>query len=366
LSWADRGGGRGAPGMCAGWNITAAGVPGAGPGLSSVRGSSFGFLPPLVGGGFWPAFAQIALVYYLAASVLSVAPAAVGALRGALGLRPPGSQPVVRWFRPPGAHAARDAARSLVPIAVKAAIFSLIEWLEHRGWGRLYSGPLDVSPAGLAYLALCIALLDYLHDAWFFWTHRLLHVPFLYRYVHFIHHESREPTPFSGYSFHAVEAALVFANEVLVCFLFPMHSGFHRAYHLFMSLVHCGGHAGYEIHPFIPTIEQAVWVLLRGNALAPGLNTVLHHELHHKQPQGHFSLYFTHWDRLCGTEHRGYSAQAQAVWEAREGVGKVPKGGNGEEEGERASSVREAGPPAALSRAGSTLLRVRSRRSCNG
>jgi len=248
---------------------------------------------------------------------------------------------------------------------VKAGIFSLIEWLQQQGWGRLYSGPLDVSPMGLAYLALCVVLLDYLHDAWFYWTHRLLHVPFLYRYVHFIHHESREPTPFSGYSFHAAEAALVFANEVLVCFLFPMHSGFHRAYHLFMSLVHCGGHAGYEIHPFIPTIEQAVWVLLRGDALAPGLNTVLHHELHHKKPQGHFSLYFTHWDRFCGTEHRGYDAQAQAVWEAREGAGKVPKGGCREGEGRgQASCVREAGPLPALSRAGSAVLRVRSQGSC--
>ena len=319
-----------------------------------------GPLPPLVGGGFLPAFAQIAAVYYAAAGALWLAPAVIGAVKRRLGLQPPGSAPV-RWFRTPGPHAARDAARSLAPIAVKAGIFSLVEWLERQGWSWLYSGPLDTSLRGWAYIALCVFLLDYLHDAWFYWTHRLLHVPFLYRHVHFIHHESREPTPFSGYSFHYAEAALVFANEVLVCFLFPLHAEFHRAYHLFMSLVHCGGHAGYEIHPFIPTIEQVVWVLARGCALAPGLNTVLHHELHHKYPQGHYSLYFTHWDRLCGTEHLGYSAQAEAVWEARTAERKAGKGVLGSDSPEGAPKAAMA-----LSRVGSAAVRIRSRGSCTG
>ena len=37
-------------------------------------------------------------------------------------------------------------------------------------------------------LATVVAL-DYLHDAWFYWTHRLLHWQPLYRSVHHIHHE---------------------------------------------------------------------------------------------------------------------------------------------------------------------------------
>ena len=39
---------------------------------------------------------------------------------------------------------------------------------------------------------LCIiatmAALDYLHDAWFYWTHRLLHSRMLYKHVHAVHH----------------------------------------------------------------------------------------------------------------------------------------------------------------------------------
>jgi hypothetical protein len=48
------------------------------------------------------------------------------------------------------------------------------------------------------------------------------------------------PTGFTGYSFHLAEAALVFANEIAVCFLLPIHIGLHRAYHLYMTVIHIG------------------------------------------------------------------------------------------------------------------------------
>ncbi len=41
----------------------------------------------------------------------------------------------------------------------------------------------------ILYCCLTVALLDYLHDAWFYWTHRLLHWGPLYRHVHYIHHK---------------------------------------------------------------------------------------------------------------------------------------------------------------------------------
>ena len=39
------------------------------------------------------------------------------------------------------------------------------------------------------YMLATVVSLDYLHDAWFYWTHRLLHWQPLYRSVHHIHHE---------------------------------------------------------------------------------------------------------------------------------------------------------------------------------
>ena len=51
------------------------------------------------------------------------------------------------------------------------------------------SAPPPLSPPQVAYILACIAVLDYLHDAWFYWTHRALHWGPLYRHVHYIHHK---------------------------------------------------------------------------------------------------------------------------------------------------------------------------------
>lgn len=37
-----------------------------------------------------------------------------------------------------------------------------------------------------------------------------------------------------------LEAVLVFANEILVCFLFPIHISVHRIYHIFTTIIHNG------------------------------------------------------------------------------------------------------------------------------
>ena len=213
---------------------------------------------------------------------------------------------------------------------------------------------------------LTVAALDILHDAWFYWTHRLMHSwrP-LYRRVHSLHHESTVPTAFTGYAFHPIEGAIVFLNEILVTFLFPIHVGLHRSYHLWTTVIHNGGHAGYEIAPFIPSlaalatscVELGSAVMGRVAALSgprsekskvsssgrrrraaaaraeataakarAALNTVRHHDMHHRFPFAHFSLYFTHWDSFLGTEHAGYRAAVEAHF--------APKGVAAKEVGE--------------------------------
>lgn len=250
-------------------------------------------LPPLVGGGFWPAFLQCIVVYYTVAGALYIVPTLFPVRN--IQVRPP---------RP--GQISQECLQSIGPLAVKAGVLTITEQLHGRGWGLLYSGaPQTVAQA--LYLVLCVLLLDVLHDAWFYWTHRLLHCKALYRHVHYMHHKSQSPTPFTGYSFHVVEAAIVFANEILVCFLFPLNMQLHRLYHLATTAIHNGGHAGYEIAPFIPSLEGLAAGLLCGwQQPVSALNTVQHHDWHHRFPTRHFSLYFTHWDRWCNTLHEEY------------------------------------------------------------
>lgn len=258
-----------------------------------------GILGPLYGGGFWVAFRQLAAVYYAAAVVLHyVVPAVLPVKSVQKGQRRKG-------------QVTAEALYSIGPLAVKAGIWALVEQLYQRGYTRLYTGwPPNAWQA--AYMLLAVVILDYLHDAWFYWTHRLLHWKPLYVHVHAVHHTSTVPTAFTGYSFHVVEAVIVFANEVLVCFLLPLHAGLHRAYHLFTTVIHEGGHAGYEVSPFVPTLEQLASLVILGKRPCSALNTVRHHDMHHRFPRTHFSLYMTHWDFLCGTEHPKYRSDVAA------------------------------------------------------
>jgi len=178
------------------------------------------------------------------------------------------------------------------------------------GHGRLYAGPITTA-SGLAYALATIVLLDAFHDTWFYWAHRALHSRLLYKRIHYMHHRSTAPTAFAGYSFHVIEAILVFVNGIIECFLFPIHAGLHRAYHLWTIAIHIGGHAGYEIAPFIPNVQQLAWCLAgRWRHQCTALATVAHHDLHHRYPNRHFALYFTHSDAWCGTEDSNYRAKA--------------------------------------------------------
>ncbi|KAG2438498.1 hypothetical protein HXX76_005049 [Chlamydomonas incerta] len=283
-------------------------------------------LVPLYGGGFWVAFTQLVVFYY-----------SVGALLHSVLPRVIPVHGIQQQQRKKG-EVLRDALYSIGPLAIKAGVWAAVEQLHARGLSLTYTGRVSGWTAW-AYVALCVALLDYLHDTWFYWTHRLLHWKPLYVHVHYIHHKSKAPSAFTGYSFHVIEALIVFANEVLVCFMFPLHMGLHRAYHLYTTLIHEGGHVGYELAPFLPTLAGVVALACRGLQPCAALNTVQHHDMHHRYPTKHFSLYFTHWDRLCGTLHPAYDrdlfhyfppkAAAAAAAGAGAGAGAAGQGGKG-------------------------------------
>src|ERR1041385_5515419 len=110
-----------------------------------------------------------------------------------------------RWFHrkviarfPAGAEVRREALYS----ASSALIFGLVAALTilaaRRGWTRMYWG---VGERGWVWFFGSIALAILLHDAYFYWTHRLMHHRRLFRLVHRVHHASTNPSPWAAYSF---------------------------------------------------------------------------------------------------------------------------------------------------------------------
>lgn len=81
---------------------------------------------------------------------------------------------------------------------------------------------------------------------------------------------STAPSAFTGYAFHVVEALIVFANEILVCFLFPLHMGLHRWYHILTTVIHEGG----WLHVGLGSVGPACCVMVLGLAavLAQGVS----------------------------------------------------------------------------------------------
>ncbi len=61
------------------------------------------------------------------------------------------------------------------------------------------------------YLAVVLLLAPAIHEVHFFCIHRLIHTPLLYKWIHSIHHNSVNPTPWSSLSMHPVEGFLYHA-----------------------------------------------------------------------------------------------------------------------------------------------------------
>ncbi len=163
----------------------------------------------------------------------------------------------------------------------------------------------DVSDYGWVWFFLSVPVAIVLHDAYFYWAHRAMHHPKLYKFFHLTHHRSHNPTPFTAYSFAPSEAAVQYAFVPLMLLFVPLHGTALFTVLGIMIFKNASGHCGYELFP-------------RGTTRNPILKhstTVTHHDMHHEKANGNYGFYFTWWDRWMGTEHADYEARFNAVTE---------------------------------------------------
>ncbi|WP_129794466.1 sterol desaturase family protein [Sphingosinicella sp. CPCC 101087] len=161
-------------------------------------------------------------------------------------------------------------------------------WQEH-GWTRIY---LDVSDYPLWWIPVSILVYLFLHDTWFYWTHRWMHRPKLFRIAHAVHHASRPPTAWAAMSFHPLEALTgAIVIPALVLFI-PIHAAALLVVLTVMTVMGVTNHMGWEIFPRR---------LVQGRA-GNWLITASHHQRHHREYRCNYGLYFRFWDRICGTD----------------------------------------------------------------
>jgi sterol desaturase/sphingolipid hydroxylase (fatty acid hydroxylase superfamily) len=201
---------------------------------------------------------------------------------------------------PTGRQIAREVLYSLRSLLVFGTVTGFTVLAALAGWTRLYA---RVEERGWGWFAVSLVLMVFMHDTYFYWTHRLLHHPRLFRAVHRLHHLSTSPSPWSAYSFSVLEALVQAGIGPLIVFTLPVHDG---AFMLFMGwqiAFNVLGHCGYEIYPR--------WFLR--SRLGAFFNTPTHHSMHHESFQSNYGIYFNLWDRLMGTNHPHYEERFAAV-----------------------------------------------------
>ncbi len=135
-----------------------------------------------------------------------------------------------------------------------------------------------------------------LHDMYFYWMHRTLHHPEIFKTAHLIHHKSVNPSPFAAYSFHPIEAFFESLIGPIILLIMPINMFIFIAFFIFQIAYNVYGHSGFEI--FSERFHRH-W-------FGKWINTSVHHNLHHKYFNNSYGLYFTIWDRLMGTMHPKY------------------------------------------------------------
>lgn len=187
----------------------------------------------------------------------------------------------------------REIVYSLSTVVIFAANGMMLWLLANTGHVQIDD---SVATRGWAWWWASLALIVVAHDTWFYWTHRLLHHRRWFREVHGRHHASLHPTPWATYAFHPVDALVQAAFLPLFLLVVPVHGGVIAVFLGHMIVRNAIGHCSHELFPWRWTPRGWLrWI-----------TPVTHHHFHHARNRGNYGLYFTWWDRWCGTEDTEY------------------------------------------------------------
>ena len=190
----------------------------------------------------------------------------------------------------------REIGWSLIAAAIYGAPagLALYAWPE-LGWTRIYS---DASAHSPLWIPLSILIYLFTHDSYFYWTHRAMHRPWLFKRMHAVHHESRPPTAWAAMSFHPWESLSGALLIPALVFLIPIHVAALGVVLGVMTFFGVTNHIGWEIFP-------RRWL---DGPFGAAMISASHHHRHHSDYRCNYGLYFRFWDRICATD-RGLSGE---------------------------------------------------------
>lgn len=153
----------------------------------------------------------------------------------------------------------------------------------------------------IGYIIFSYVTVLLLQDTYFYFTHRLFHLPLLFKWAHQGHHQSRPPTPWTFFALEPVEATAQMSFLLGITLLIPLHLGVLVAVLVTMAVWTVGNHLGFQV---VPVSQSSCW-------WGRWFIGSTHHLIHHRRYNRHYGLYFTLWDRLLGTEDARYETKRQ-------------------------------------------------------
>lgn len=242
----------------------------------------------------FPAILALDLIRYLVAALLITGVIALASQHYRMRRSVRTRQPIARQRR-------REFAYSVASVFVFAIVGTGVYLGAVAGIFRISDEP--IASYGWVRWGLGLLLVVVAHDAYFYWTHRLMHHKAIFAWMHRTHHRSVAPTQWAAYSFAPSEAFVQAMFLPIFLLMIPSHASVLVLWMIHQVARNVLGHSGYEL---MPKRWLATW-------WGRWLTTTLHHDLHHGHTRGNYGLYFTWWDRWCGTEREDYRARLAAL-----------------------------------------------------
>ncbi|MGL4279044.1 MAG: sterol desaturase family protein [Albidovulum sp.] len=148
------------------------------------------------------------------------------------------------------------------------------------------------------YLALLCLVVPVIHEFHFFCIHRMIHTPLLYKWVHSVHHNSINPSPWSSLSMHPVEHLLYFST-ILYHLIIPSNPL------IALYQLHYAGFGAVPGHVGFDKVEL-------GEDRAVDTHAYIHY-LHHKYFEVNYGDGLIPIDRWVGTFHDGSKAAEEQM-----------------------------------------------------
>lgn len=191
----------------------------------------------------------------------------------------------------------RECPQELVHRDIRQSLKSLLNISGMLALGlSLRSAGLAIAPVELTWLNTIIwALISLLlFDTWFYWAHRIIHHPKLYKKIHRWHHKAVTPTVWSNNSDTLADNLFCQSYWLLAPILLPAPTLILCLHKIYDQVTGMLGHAGYE------------YAAGKMSARPSPLIGTSFHDQHHSAFHYNFATHFSIWDRLMGTLHPDY------------------------------------------------------------